>query len=129
MTSRNVTACQLRKVNAMGGQGPEQSESTLAGPRCPGCGGELVEADQGRFALIAGVALVLIGLAACGLVPFGLHEAFLAPGAAAIISGMALARRKLRWHCASCDRSFRRRLPPRGFADEAKKGTDVEEGD
>jgi len=97
-------------------------------PRCPDCGCELVEAEWGGLAAVVGTALWGIGLVVCGLVPFGLPEVFLAPGAAAVISGLALAKRKLCWHCEECGKIFRRRLPPRGFVNEVEKGTHTQEG-
>jgi len=107
-----------QEVRIVSGQVPEQFGSEQVEPRCARCGGELLESAGRHLPVLVGMVLLLAGFATCLLAPFSGRQALLAPGAAAVILGTMLARRRIWWRCTSCGMRYRRRLPPRGFLGE-----------
>ena len=84
-------------------------------PHCARCRGELVHGEGADLLRLTGYMSIAAGAASCGLALLAGRQTWLAAGAAAVIAGVALARKRLWWRCASCGARYRRKLPPRGF--------------
>jgi hypothetical protein len=82
-------------------------------PRCPGCGGRLVEQDRTTSLRPVGALLLLAALALWVWAPRKLGELGYLCAAAGAVLGLALMPRRLRWRCVSCNAGFRRQPPPR----------------
>ena len=87
-----------------------------AEPRCARCGGELVAEDRTASFRLAGMVLLLAALALWLWAPWMRAELRYPCAAAATVLGLMLVPRRLCWRCVSCRARFRRRAPPRMFA-------------